>query len=95
MRIKRLFDLVSVIALLTYTGVSFGDTSEGTDRISEVRAPKPNICFGGLEDGKLIPSNGNIGNHWRETSELGCRVDGGTPSFLPDLAPAVPEGRMA
>ena len=69
-------------------------SEETNDSISEARPLKANICFGGLEHGKLIPNDGEVSNQWKETSELGCQIDGGRPSFLPDLAPAVPEGRI-
>lgn len=59
------------------------------------QVPKSNICFGGLEDGKLIPHDGKIHNHFRQTSELGCTVDGGRAVFMPDLAPLISEGKLA
>lgn len=58
-------------------------------------AKRSNICFGGLEDGKLIPQDDRVENPFRQTSLLGCSVDGGRPAFLPDLKPAVPDGVLA
>lgn len=58
-------------------------------------ARRSNICFGGLEDGKLIPQDDRVENPFRQTSLLGCSVDGGRPAFLPDLKPAVPDGVLA
>lgn len=59
------------------------------------RTRRSNICFGGLEDGKLIPQDDRVENPFRQTSLLGCAVDGGRPAFLPDLKPAVPDGVLA
>lgn len=59
------------------------------------RTRRSNICFGGLEDGKLIPQDDRVENPFRQTSLLGCSVDGGRPAFLPDLKPAVPDGVLA
>ena len=59
------------------------------------RTKRSNICFGGLEDGKLIPQDDRVQNPFRQTSLLGCSVDGGRPAFLPDLKPAVPDGTLA
>ena len=59
------------------------------------RASKNNICFGGLDNGKLIPDDGLVENPFRQTTELGCTVDGGTPEHMPDLAPLVPDGKLA
>lgn len=56
---------------------------------------KSNICFGGLEDGKLIPDDGRVSNQFRQTTELGCTVDGGRPAFMPDLAPLIIGGKLA
>ena len=59
------------------------------------QAPAANICFGGLEDGKLIPHDGVVRNHFRETSVLGCTVDGGEPAIMPDLKPLIVNGKLA
>ena len=53
-----------------------------------------NICFGGLEHGKLIPPNDQIENPFRQTSLSACSADGGSPTFLPDLRPKVPDGML-
>ena len=64
------------------------------ERVGSHSEGKKNICLGGLDDGKLIPHDGNIDNHFRQTSELGCAIDGGVPAFLPDLAPLIPDGKL-
>ena len=53
---------------------------------------RANICFGGLDDGKLIPHDDDVERPFRETTLLGCSVEGGRPVFLPDLAPKVVDG---
>ncbi len=67
--------------------------ADSTDSVSENR--RGNICFGGLEDGKLIPNNDRVDNPFRQTTLLGCAVEGGEPVFLPDLKPAIPNGVLA
>ena len=63
------------------------------ESVSEHR--RGNICFGGLENGKLIPNNDRVDNPFRQTTLLGCAVEGGEPVFLPDLKPAFPNGVLA
>ena len=47
--------------------------------------PTENLCFGGLEDGKIIVSEPYLKNPYKETTHLGCEVDGGAPVTMPDL----------
>jgi hypothetical protein len=57
--------------------------------------PSDNLCFGGLEDGKIIVSEPYLKNPYRETTRLGCEVDGGAPVTMPDLpAPDAAKTRM-
>jgi len=52
----------------------------------EARAePSDNLCFGGLEDSKIIVGERYLKNPYRETTRLGCEVDGGAPVTMPDL----------
>ncbi len=46
-----------------------------------------NYCTRGLEHGKIIVQEIYLENHFRETTRLGCEVDGGTPVQMPDLPP--------
>lgn len=69
------------------------EASESADSVSDSR--RGNICFGGLDDGKLIPNDDRIDNPFRQTTLLGCSVEGGEPVFLPDLKPAIPNGVLA
>ena len=58
--------------------------------------PSDNLCFGGLEDGKIIVSERFIENPYRQTTRLGCEVDGGAPVTMPDLpAPDAAKTRLA
>ena len=58
--------------------------------------PSDNLCFGGLEDGKIIVSEPYLQNPYRQTTRLGCEVDGGAPVTMPDLpAPDAAKTRMA
>jgi hypothetical protein len=57
--------------------------------------PSDNLCFGGLEDGKIIVSEPYLKNPYQETTRLGCEVDGGAPVTMPDLpAPDAAKTRM-
>lgn len=51
------------------------------------RGPSDNLCFGGLEDGKIIVSEPYLENSFKQTTRLGCEVDGGSPVTMPDLPP--------
>ncbi len=54
-----------------------------------------NICFGGFEHGKLIPADDQIDNPFTQTSLIGCAIEGGKATFLPDLKPKVAGGLMS
>jgi hypothetical protein len=47
--------------------------------------PPHNLCLGGLDDRKLILPENQIRNPFRETTHLGCEVEGGKPTVMPDL----------
>ncbi len=51
------------------------------------REPSDNLCFGGLEDGKIIVTEPYLENPYKQTTRLGCEVDGGAPVTMPDLPP--------
>jgi len=60
------------------------------------REPSDNLCFGGLEDGKIIVTEPYLENPYRQTTRLGCEVDGGSPATMPDLpAPDAAKRRLA
>lgn len=101
--VQRLFPPVSgcvlafAAASLAYAGDTVAppaaETPERADAVSN--SQRGNICFGGLDDGKLIPSDDRIDNPFRQTTLLGCSVEGGEPVYLPDLKPAIPNGVLA
>lgn len=62
---------------------------------SRVDSSLENYCIGGLENRKLIPQDGRVNNPFRQTTVLGCSVDGGVPTIMPDLIPAVRDGKLA
>jgi len=67
----------------------------GTDAEEARIAPSDNLCFGGLEDGKIIVGEQYLKNPYRETTRLGCEVDGGAPVTMPDLpAPDAAKTRL-
>ena len=86
-------------------GLSLPGISGAVDAPTEVDAPvKPraqadqnrgNICFGGFEHGKLIPLDDEVKNPFKQTTLLGCAIEGGAPTFLPDLKPKVADGVMS
>lgn len=52
----------------------------------EVRASQPeNYCLGGIEDRKIIVDESQLENPFRQTTRLGCEVDGGRARTMPDL----------
>lgn len=58
----------------------------------EVRVEQPhNYCLGGIEDRKIIVDESQLTNPFRETTHLGCEVDGGDPRTMPDLPAPSPE----
>ena len=46
---------------------------------------RSNFCAGGLEDGKIIVNEAFMRNGFKETTVLGCQVDGGRAVQMPDL----------
>jgi hypothetical protein len=54
-----------------------------------------NYCLGGGDDRKLIPFDGEIHNPFKQTTHFGCESEGGTPTFMPDLDPAIKDGKLA
>ena len=67
--------------------------SAGSD---EVRVEQPhNYCLGGIEDRKVIVDESQLINPFRQTTRLGCEVDGGDPRTMPDLpAPSAEQRRL-
>ena len=85
--------------MLAVAGLAFCAVAQAAE---EADAPptqadrgRGNICFGGFEHGKLIPADDRIANPFTQTTLLGCSVEGGTPTFLPDLKPKVAGGVMS
>ena len=73
-----------------------GDTDDQQENGAASIQPADNLCFGGLEDGKIIVSEPYLQNPYRETTRLGCEVDGGAPVTMPDLpAPDAAKTRLA
>jgi len=81
--------LAILLTLACYSVPSAAAAAEGGGN-DEVRIRHPeNFCVGGIEDGKIIVDEQRLSDPFRETTRLGCQVDGGTPRTMPDLpAPA-------
>lgn len=75
--------LMATIALAA--GTSWGDApaSAGADETSQ--SSPNNYCLGGLENRKVIVEEDFVSNPFKETTLLGCEVDGGQPAEMPDL----------
>ncbi len=86
------FVLSSALALALSTGAFADEPADGT--LTRVDPSRSNICFGGLEHGKLIPPDDEIDNPFRQTTLSACSADGGSPTFLPELKPKVADGIM-
>ncbi|MEZ5557501.1 MAG: hypothetical protein R3E86_03035 [Pseudomonadales bacterium] len=62
---------------------------------AEVRIQYPeNMCFGGLEHSKRIVDESQVSNPFKETTRLGCEVDGGSPQTMPDLPTPTADQRI-
>jgi hypothetical protein len=44
-----------------------------------------NYCLGGIEDRKIIVDDSQVTNPFKQTTFLGCEVDGGNAQTMPDL----------
>lgn len=58
------------------------DQPQGTPR-AENRTE--NYCLGGIEDRKIIVDDSQVTNPFKQTTFLGCEVDGGSAQTMPDL----------
>ena len=85
--------LAATLAFSLSTGASANEPDG--DALTRTDPNRGNICFGGLEHGKLIAPNDEIENPFRQTSLSACSADGGSPTFLPELKPKVPDGVMS
>ena len=85
--------LSTALALALSAGAFADEPAE--DSLTRADPSRGNICFGGLEHGKLIPADDEIENPFRQTTLSGCSADGGSPTFLPELKPQVPDGVMS
>ena len=87
--IAPLFALLLSTAMLTVatpTANSAEPTAAAqTDAVELGAEPPHNICFGGLENRKLIVPEEQLSNPFRQTTHLGCTIDGGQPAVMPDL----------
>jgi len=77
------------IAVLLITGPAFAGAEPEQDFDASTSSPgtatDDNLCFGGLEDGKIIVEERFLESPFRQTTRLGCEVDGGEPARMPDL----------
>lgn len=55
--------------------------------------PEPSmVCFGGLEDRKLVVPADDVRDPQTQTTRAACRIDGGDPGRAPQ-APTITSGR--
>lgn len=86
--------LAIVLTLVCYGVPTAAAAAEGGSN-DEVRIRHPeNFCVGGIEDGKIIVDEQRLSDPFRETTRLGCQVDGGTPRTMPDLPAPIRELRL-
>ena len=85
---------LAVIALAVALSAPVGADETLADPPSRADRDRGNICFGGFEHGKLIPADDQISDPFTQTTLFGCAVEGGVPTFLPDLKPKVTGGVM-
>ena len=85
---------LAVAALAVALSASVGADETPAEPPSRAERDRGNICFGGFEHGKLIPADDQINDPFTQTTLFGCAVEGGVPTFLPDLKPKVSGGLM-
>lgn len=82
LRLAALFGVAACCAAGTVTA----DAPAPLNAEPEVRIEAPeNYCFGGIDDGKIIVDESQLDSPFRQTTRLGCEVDGGDPHTMPDL----------
>jgi hypothetical protein len=87
------FAATTLLALLLPAG-ALADSMPAPEADAQAQQ-SDNLCFGGLEDGKIIVDEQFIENPYRQTTRLGCEVDGGAPVTMPDLpAPDAAKTRL-
>lgn len=80
--------IILTAVILTAVCLSVPAAAAGAERggNDEVRVQHPeNFCMGGIDDGKIIVDEQRLTDPFRETTRLGCQVDGGAPRTMPDL----------
>jgi len=91
---KRLAPICALSAAVLLAAPAAKAEPPATD--TEVRIEQPeNYCIGGIEDRKIIVDASRITNPFKQTTRLGCEVDGGDPRTMPDLpAPGAERQRL-
>lgn len=94
---KRTFSTIVLLAAASgalATPASLTAPANAPDE-SEVRVEHPeNYCIGGIEDRKIIVDEARLEDPFRQTTRLGCQVDGGDPRTMPDLPTPSPEHQV-
>ncbi len=85
--------LLAVVLCMSISTAVHGQ--EDGDSITSTNGKINNYCLGGGDDRKLIPFDGIIHNPFRQTSHFHCEAEGGRPTFMPDLEPAIKDGKLA
>ena len=80
---RHLKTLLAAITLAAGNGWADAPASAGADETSQ--SDPSNYCLGGLEHRKLIVEEEFLRNPFKQTTRLGCEVDGGKPTEMPDL----------
>lgn len=79
--------LSSALCIMLFASHAVAAAPPGSrDDGREARAQEPeNYCLGGIEHRKIIVGEGLVLDPFKETTRLGCEVDGGDPRTMPDL----------
>jgi hypothetical protein len=86
---------IALAAVLLAPTLSLADPAPVKPGTEAVRIEQPhNYCVGGIEDRKIIVDESQLTNPFRQTTRLGCEVDGGDPRTMPDLPAPSPEQRL-
>lgn len=87
------FVLLPILGIVSIS--TFVHAEEDGDSITSTNGKINNYCLGGGDDRKLIPFDGIIHNPFKQTSHFQCEAEGGRPTFMPDLEPAIKDGKLA
>ena len=92
---KKRICLVLLVVLGVVSISNAARAEDDGDSITSTNGKINNYCLGGGDDRKVIPFDGVIHNPFKQTSHFNCQAEGGRPTFMPDLEPAIKDGKLS